>query len=65
MDSEDAVLHQAHQRRVLRIVASTPSTRPDEHWYISTACYHMEHGLCRMTCKYCEASCQCECHVDK
>ena len=41
--------------------------------YLSTACFHGEHGYCKTkygmnglkkpaTCKFCEARCQCECH---
>ncbi len=32
------------------------------HIYLSTACQHDEHGLCRRTCKYCSAKCRCDCH---
>lgn len=33
------------------------------HKYLSTACYHGKHTSCRLTCKYCEAPCICECHT--
>lgn len=35
------------------------------HEYISTACLHGQHGSCRKTCKFCDASCRCrQCHWD-
>jgi hypothetical protein len=32
--------------------------------YHSTACTHGIHSACRRTCKWCEAPCRCECHVE-
>ena len=32
------------------------------HWYLSTACLHEQHEHCRLTCKYCNAACDCRCH---
>jgi hypothetical protein len=32
------------------------------HRYLSTACYHREHVRCRLTCKFCETPCICDCH---
>jgi len=32
--------------------------------YTSTACTHDIHSECRRTCKWCEAPCGCECHVE-
>lgn len=29
------------------------------HRYVSTACLHSQHTLCRRACKYCPASCAC------
>lgn len=37
----------------------TDPTAPPPHDYVSTACFHDEHGACRKTCKYCDASCSC------
>jgi hypothetical protein len=31
------------------------------HDYISTGCLHGQHGSCRLTCKFCDARCQCPC----
>lgn len=33
-----------------------------KHMYISTACQHEKHDLCRHFCKYCQAACLCPCH---
>jgi hypothetical protein len=33
-----------------------------EHKYVSTACQHDRHDECRQSCKFCEASCLCDCH---
>lgn len=35
-----------------------------QHRYVSTACHHGHHNLCRHTCKYCPAPCRCTCHKD-
>lgn len=39
---------------------------PSEHAYVSTACWH---GLCdercRSTCKFCDAPCQHDCHLEQ
>lgn len=34
------------------------------HHYVSTACHHMLHDQCRLTCKYCPTPnpCKCPCH---
>lgn len=32
------------------------------HAYLSTACYHLKHEECRVTCKYCPEQCMCRCH---
>jgi hypothetical protein len=34
------------------------------HSYVSTACFHTQHGACRNTCKFCGTSCSCSCHPD-
>jgi hypothetical protein len=39
-------------------VTATDAT-PVPHVYVSTACFHGEHGACRNTCKYCDESCAC------
>lgn len=31
------------------------------HVYLSTACEHEKHELCRKVCKYCSAKCRCGC----
>jgi hypothetical protein len=33
------------------------------HDYLSTACFHGLHGRCRRNCKFCDAPCNCACHV--
>ena len=33
-----------------------------EHYYISTACQHEEHEVCRLHCKFCGTGCLCACH---
>lgn len=33
-----------------------------EHIYVSTACLHDRHPLCRRACKYCSTPCWCACH---
>ena len=35
---------------------------PEEHWYLSTACHHLLHDKCRLTCKFCPEPCSCTCH---
>lgn len=35
---------------------------PEAHWYLSTACHHLRHDKCRMTCKFCPEPCSCMCH---
>jgi len=30
------------------------------HDYLSTACFHGLHELCRQTCKYCSSPCLCQ-----
>lgn len=32
-----------------------------EHTYLSTACFHAAHSLCRKVCKYCGSPCACTC----
>jgi len=38
---------------------TTDGGPPSRHAYLSTACFHGEHGACRNTCKYCDAPCSC------
>lgn len=33
------------------------------HRYRSTACFHTECSDCRKTCKFCDAPCECSCHL--
>lgn len=33
-----------------------------DHKYLSTACHHVRHDLCRLVCKFCEVPCMCPCH---
>lgn len=36
-------------------------THPTEdHYYLSTACFHGLHDECRKTCKFCTSPCQCK-----
>lgn len=35
------------------------------HIYVSTACQHDLHDRCRMTCKFCNDVCKCDCHLIK
>ena len=39
----------------------TPEPAP-AHDYTSTACQHELHERCRKNCKFCLATCKCECH---
>lgn len=32
------------------------------HTYLSTYCFHGQHGDCRLTCKICQTACICACH---
>lgn len=32
------------------------------HDYLSTACLHLIHNRCRLTCKFCKEPCKCPCH---
>lgn len=63
-DLEAAI--RADQRRIdteAAPVQPTPPTGPDyTHDYRSTACGHLTHTECRLTCKFCGAPCQCDCH---
>lgn len=36
-----------------------------EHDYLSTYCWHENHGDCRRECKTCHRPCRCECHPDR
>lgn len=38
--------------------------RDSTHVYLSTACGHRHHGLCRRVCKWCNAGCACTCHEE-
>lgn len=40
-----------------------PTSPATHHHYLSTACTHGLHVRCRMTCKFCEAPCRCQCHT--
>jgi hypothetical protein len=33
--------------------------------YLSTACQHGEHRVCRKVCKFCSERCRCDCHKDE
>lgn len=33
-----------------------------KHAYVSTACQHDKHDICRHRCKFCTALCLCWCH---
>jgi hypothetical protein len=35
---------------------------PAAHRYVSTACQHGKHDVCRERCKYCSSLCLCPCH---
>lgn len=35
------------------------------HGYISTACFHEQHNVCRLECKFCSSFCLCKCHYEK
>lgn len=34
----------------------------NEHFYVSTACFHGLHDDCRLLCKWCDGRCNCGCH---
>jgi hypothetical protein len=36
-----------------------------DHVYISTACTHKLHHECRLKCKWCDSTCECDCHDDE
>lgn len=40
----------------------TQTTRRRVHDYLSTYCWHENHGDCRLECKTCKRPCRCECH---
>jgi hypothetical protein len=44
---------------LLERISDNP-VHPDEHEYLSTACLHGEHRLCRQLCKFCGAECTCK-----
>jgi hypothetical protein len=44
------------ERKVTEMTGTAPAP---PHAYVSTACFHEEHGACRKTCKYCNAPCSC------
>lgn len=35
------------------------------HDYLSTYCWHENHGDCRLECKTCARPCRCECHAPR
>lgn len=37
----------------------------EPHAYLSTGCAHGECAACRLSCKFCDALCQHECHADQ
>jgi len=44
-------------------VVNPPQAGADPaHDYKSTACLHGQHADCRLSCKFCDAKCSCECH---
>lgn len=57
----------------LAVALTRLAHRLGTHWYLSTGCLHSEHGYCQgktgkagaktpAKCKFCGASCQCDCH---
>lgn len=54
------------QQRVGELIALLPHVRPvREGHYRSTACQHGLHTRCRDVCKFCSATCGCECHGER
>lgn len=47
--------------KLLMKPADTPTAI---HHYVSTACHHGQHYVCREVCKFCDAPCNCDCHGD-
>jgi len=47
--------------------AALPSEKQGEttmrHVYTSTACQHLLHAVCRLSCKFCKEACRCACHA--
>jgi hypothetical protein len=43
------------------VAPKEPTTDIPNHRYISTACQHGLHEQCRLTCKFCQSPCQCDC----
>lgn len=54
-----------HEGATVEFSARLVPTKVDEHDYLSTACFHGKHKLCRKECKFCRSSCQCSCHATK
>jgi hypothetical protein len=42
-----------------------PAKEPTPHNYVSTACFHGRHDVCRKSCKFCQVACGCVCHQAK
>lgn len=73
----DAVKRLDREVTELRAALAEPgptTTQTTGHVYLSTGCYHGDHAYCQsMTglngtkrpavCKFCQASCRCECHT--
>jgi hypothetical protein len=53
--ADDAIRQLDTELTELRAAAGT-------HLYVSTACQHGKHDVCREQCKYCDSPCLCPCH---
>ncbi len=72
---EDYVLHRKYRGGVTldnRLIVDVPlgcsvtvlrEVRAERDHYVSTACFHAEHNMCRRVCKFCSRPCGCVCHL--
>ena len=54
----------APRAQVAAVLTSVSRSAAGQHRYLSTACLHQRCADCRKTCKFCDATCLCDCHED-
>lgn len=61
----DGRIWDGHHRVRVAVLLNLPAIPVEfvPHVYVSTACIHGKHDLCRSVCKYCEDPCRCSCHA--
>jgi hypothetical protein len=64
MDAERAAAIEGARADIKAREGMTDELTP-VHLYVSTACMHSRHLLCRQGCKFCDAACLCPCHVEE